>query len=99
MLLINGKGDILSERLFYISGKDKANLDLMLDKANYLKRDAVHASILLKNSQGNPLEGNFAISVTDDNDVKIDQDEATIESYLLLQSELKGFIEKPNSLF
>ena len=99
LLLINGKGQILSERLVYISGKNKADLSLTLDKSNYIKRDAVHASVVLKNAQGNPVEGNFSISVTDDNDVKIDPNESTIESYLLLQSDLKGYIENPNSYF
>jgi len=99
IMLLNKKGEILSERLIYVSGKDKANLNLTLDKPNYLKRDDVHASLLLKDSQGKPVQGNFSISVTDDNDVKIDSSETTIESYLLLKSDLKGFIEKPNDYF
>jgi hypothetical protein len=98
-LLLNSKKEILSERLIYIFGNDKANLSLKLDKANYIKRDAVHAFLLLKDSRGNPVEGNFSISVTDDNDIKIDPNEATIESYLLLQSDLKGYIENPNEYF
>ena len=99
ILLLNGKREILSERLIYISGKDKADLKLTLDKANYVKRGDVHAAVLLKDSQGKPIEGNFSVSVTDDNDVKIDPNETTIESYLLLQSELKGNIENPNYYF
>jgi len=98
-LLLNKKGEILSERLVYISGSDKANLSVKPDKQNYLKRDAVHASLLLKDSKGNPIEGNFSFSVTDNNDVKIDPNETTIESYLLLQSDLKGYIENPNAYF
>jgi hypothetical protein len=99
LMLLNKKGEILSERLVYISGKDKANLSVTLDKGNYIKRDAVHASLLLKDSKGKPVEGNFSISVTDDNDVKTNPDETTIESYLLLQSDLKGNIENPNAYF
>ena len=98
-LLLNNKREVLSERLVFILGRDKANLSLTLDKANYVKRDAVHASLLLKDSQGNPVEGNFSISVTDDNDIRIDSNETTIQSYLLLQSDLKGFIENPNEYF
>jgi len=98
-LLMNKKYEILSERLIYILGKNKANLNTTLDKASYVKRDAVHASMMLKDSKGNPLAGNFSISVTDDNDVKIDSNETTIESYILLQSDLKGVIENPNNYF
>lgn len=99
LLLINGKNEVLSERLVYIFGKDKANLNVTLDKQNYAKRDAVHASLLLKDSQGEPVKGDFSISVTDDNDVRIDTNETTIESYLLLQSDLRGHIENPNEYF
>jgi hypothetical protein len=99
ILLLNNKCEVLSERDVFISGSDYANLSLKLDKPNYSKRDAVHASILLKDSEGKPLKGNFSVSVTDDNDAKIDSNETTIKSYLLLQSDLRGFIEKPNSYF
>ncbi|MDD4922898.1 MAG: TonB-dependent receptor plug domain-containing protein, partial [Bacteroidales bacterium] len=99
LLLLNSNGKILSERLVFISGSDKANMSLNLDKPNYTKRDIAHASILLKNSEGKPIEGNFSISVTDDIDVKIDSNETTIQSYLLLQSDLKGYIENPNWYF
>jgi hypothetical protein len=99
LLLINNKCEILSERLIFVSGNDDANFSLRLDKQNYTKRDAVHGSILLKDSQGNPVAGNFSVSVTDDNDARIDSNETTIKSYLLLQSELKGFIENPNAYF
>ncbi|MDD4922485.1 MAG: hypothetical protein PHS30_08435, partial [Bacteroidales bacterium] len=99
LLLLNRNGKILSERLVFISGSDKANMSLNLDKPNYTKRDIAHASILLKNSEGKPIEGNFSISVTDDIDVRIDSNETTIQSYLLLQSDLKGHIENPNWYF
>jgi len=99
LLLLNGRGEILSERLIYVSTNDKASLNLTLDKPNYAKRDAAHATLLLKNSQGAPVEGNFSISVTDDNDVKIDPNATTIESYLLLQSDLRGYIENPDWYF
>ena len=99
LLLINNKDEILSERLVYFSGNDKANIHITSDKQNYAKRSAVHTSVLLKDTQGKPVEGNFSVSVTDDNDVKIDSNETTIESYLLLQSELRGNIEKPNEYF
>jgi TonB-dependent SusC/RagA subfamily outer membrane receptor len=99
LLLLNSKCEVLSERNVFISGIDGADLSLKMDKPNYAKRDAVHASIVLKDSEGKPFEGNFSVSVTDDNDVKIDSNETTIKSYLLLQSDLRGFIENPNSYF
>lgn len=98
-LLLNKQGEILSERLIYVSGKDKASLSVTMDKPSYAKRDAVHANLLLKDSQGKPITGDFSVSVTDDNDIKLDVNDMTIESYLLLQSDLKGTIENPNMYF
>jgi len=99
IILMNSKCEILSERLVFVNGNDDAKLSVALDKTNYQKRDAVHASLILKDSKGNPIEGNFSVSVTDDNDAKIDSSETTIKSYLLLQSDLKGNIENPNNYF
>jgi len=98
-ILLNAKGQILSDRMLFISGDDKAELTFRTDKTNYGKRDAVKATITLKDSKGNPVKGNFSVSVTDDSDVKINPDDQTIESYLLLQSDIKDPVEKPNSYF
>lgn len=99
LLLLNGKGEVLSDRLVYVTVNDDAKLNVTLDKTNYQKRDAAHASLLLKDSKGNPVEASFSVSITDDNDARIDSTETTIKSYMLLQSDLKGFIENPNSYF
>ncbi|MCX6309907.1 MAG: TonB-dependent receptor plug domain-containing protein [Bacteroidia bacterium] len=99
LLLLNGKGEVLSERMVYVNGNDDAKVNLVLDKTNYKKRDAVHAALILKDSKENPIEGNFSVSITDDNDARIDSSETTIKSYMLLQSDLKGFIENPNRYF
>lgn len=99
MILMNGKGEVLSERLVFVTGKDDAALSVSMDKTNYQRRDAVHASLVLKDSKGNPIEGNFSVSVTDDIDARIDSSEMTIKSYMLLQSDLQGFIENPNNYF
>lgn len=99
LILMNGKAEVLSERLVFVSGNDDAKLNVAFDKANYQKREAAHATILLKDSKGNPVEGSFSVSVTDDNDARIDSSETTIKSYMLLESDIKGNIESPNSYF
>ncbi|HET9571411.1 MAG TPA: hypothetical protein VFP20_08410 [Bacteroidales bacterium] len=99
LILLNSKFEILSERMIFTVGDDEAKLKMTLDKTNYQKRDAVHAALILKDSKGNPVEGSFSVSVTDDNDAKIDSNETTVKSYLLLESDLKGYIERPNSYF
>lgn len=97
--LIDNTYSILSERNIFIMGKDNAGLSIMTDKTSYTKRSSVHAQLQLKDAQGNPVLGNFSLSVTNDNDIRLDSTESTIKSYLLLQSDIKGFIEKPGSYF
>jgi hypothetical protein len=97
--LINNKLQILSERSLFILGNDFAELNLTLDKNKYSKRSPVRASIVLKDSKGNPVEGSFSVSVTDNNDVRLDSSASNIISYLLLESDLKGNIEKPGDYF
>jgi hypothetical protein len=99
LILMNKQGEVLSERLVFVLGNDEAKLNVAFDKTNYLKRDAAHATLLLKDSKGNPIEGSFSISVTDDNDAKIDSSETTIKSYMLLESDIQGNIENPNNYF
>lgn len=98
-ILLNAKGEMLSERILFINGKDKAELSFTTDKKNYGRRDAVKAKVLIKDSKGNPVKSNFSISVSDDSDVKINPDDQTIESYLLLQSDINYPLDKPNSYF
>lgn len=98
-VLLDKKGNFISDRQVFINGKDKAEITFQTDRTNYKKRDLVNAHIVLKDSKGNPVQGNFSISVTDDNDVKINPDDQTIESYLLLQSDIKQPLTKPNSFF
>lgn len=99
MILMNGKGEVVSERMVFVTGNDDAKLSVALDKTNYQKRDAAHAAMILKDSNGNPIEGSFSVSITDDNDARIDSSETTIKSYMLLQSDIKGNIENPNGYF
>jgi hypothetical protein len=47
-----------------------------------------------------PAEGNFSVSVVDETTVSFDEEaDNTILSHLLLTSDLKGYIEKPNYYF
>lgn len=99
LVLVDGNKNPVSERLvFNISETDRAKVNFITDKENYRKREQVNAEITLTDYQGNPLSGNFSISVTDDNDVKPDSC-VNILSTLLLTSDLKGYIEDPGYYF
>lgn len=94
-ILIDENSNILSERLVF-SRQDNATAAVALnpDRPDYTPRQKVVLDLNLKDVYGNPLEGNFSMSVVDKADVKPDTT-SNILSTLLLTSELKGYIEQP----
>ena len=57
-------------------------------------------SLNAKNKDGNAVNGSFSVSVVDESKIVVDEStENTILSYLLLSSDVKGYVEKPNYYF
>ncbi|RYF25881.1 MAG: hypothetical protein EOO42_02830 [Flavobacteriales bacterium] len=97
--LFNTVGKPIAERLFFVNHKDF----LKISGTNTLEpvvRKKANLNINVTDINGNPIDGNFSISVTDAGKTPFDEDEEkTILSNLLLTSDLKGYIEKPNYYF
>lgn len=98
-LLVDGEGEVLSERLFFHYKPNPTIWNLTTDQKVYSQRSPVTLSIQAKDSVGNPLQGNFSISITDAGCVKLDSLADHIVSNLLLTSDLKGYIENPAYYF
>jgi hypothetical protein len=97
--LISSAGVPLSERLVFVQRNDQLNIGIASDKPSYGIRQKVKLNVTAKNKTA-PVEGNFSVSVIDETKVPVDEDgETTIMSSLLLTSDLKGYIEKPNYYF
>jgi hypothetical protein len=97
--LFSSGGIALSERLVFIQRKDQLNIGITSDKPLYGGRQKVKLNISAKNKTA-PAEGNFSISVIDESKVQVDEEgETTILSGLLLTSDLKGYVERPNYYF
>ncbi|HEY2582939.1 MAG TPA: carboxypeptidase regulatory-like domain-containing protein [Mucilaginibacter sp.] len=97
--LFSPDGDPVSERIAFIQHNDQLNLSISSDRPAYNTRQKVKLNILAKNND-QPDEGNFSLSVVDDAKVPFDENsETTILTYLLLTSDIKGYIEKPNYYF
>ncbi len=95
-LLINENKEILSERLvFNYNENDIAQVTFSTDKEGYMPKQQICANVKINDVTGQPLAGNFSVSVTDDKDILPDSS-VNIVSHLLLSSELKGYIENPN---
>lgn len=98
LTLFNEIGEPISERLSFVLHTD-ATLTVKTDLPTYKPRQKVKISIDAKTA-GLPVAGDYSVSVTDEQKVPVDEaSETTILSTLLLKSDLKGYIEKPNYYF
>lgn len=98
--LLSDKGEPLNERLAFIQNNDLLNLNAKTNKQQFAKRENVVLNLNAKNKDGNPVNGSFSVSVIDESKILVDENaEPSIESNLLLTSDLKGYVEKPNYYF
>jgi hypothetical protein len=100
LTLLNSSNQPLAERLVFIRKQPSLNLTVAPDKEVYNTRSPVKMNFLAIDSANRPLRGLFSVAVTNESDTPFDDvNESTIESNLLLSSEIKGYIETPNYYF
>ncbi|WP_295674757.1 TonB-dependent receptor plug domain-containing protein [uncultured Mucilaginibacter sp.] len=100
MTLFSDTGEPLNERLAFIQNPDLLKLSINSDKHVFATRENVKLNLSARDKAGNPVTGSFSVSVVDESKVLVDDDAGnSILSYLLLSSEVKGYIEKPNFYF
>lgn len=87
-----------SERLVFVRNDDPT-WKLSADKTSYEPRSPVSLDIQLSDAAGQPVKGDFSMSVTDNYAVYCDTVADNIRSHLLLTSDLKGHIENPGYYF
>lgn len=99
LTLFTGTGTPVSERVIFIQGNDLLNLSVNTDKPLYGHRQPVKMNIAAKSGML-PAYADLSVSVIDESKVAVDEDaESTILTNILLTSDLKGYIEKPNYYF
>ena len=88
----------VAERLIFIN-HNTLNVDIKTDKPNYGQRQKVTLDLTSLDTL-KAATGAFSIAVTNESMIPFDDaNETTILSNLLLSSDIKGFIEKPNYYF
>ena len=98
--IFNNAGEPLNERIAFIRSNDLMQLGIKTAKTTYNSKERVLVNLDAKDSKNKPTFGNFSVTVIDESKVPVDEsDESTIFSNLLLTSDLKGYIEKPNYYF
>jgi hypothetical protein len=98
--LFSQSGEPLNERLLFIQNNDLLNLSLNTNKPSFAKRENVQLNFNAKGKDGNPASGSYSVSVIDESKILVDENaENTILTNLLLTSDVKGYVEKPNYYF
>ena len=98
-MLIDEQGNALSERLIFVPDHKPNQWQITTDQPTYGKREKVSLQITAKDSEGNPVEGTFSVSITDRKSIQPDSLADNILSNLLLTSNLKGYVEDPAFYF
>ena len=90
----------LNERIVFIKSDYHMQLAIKTPKATYQSKEPITLELNAKESEGTPVAANFSVAVTDENKAPVDEDaESTIFSNILLTSDIKGYVEKPNYYF
>ncbi|WP_316804781.1 carboxypeptidase regulatory-like domain-containing protein [Pedobacter nototheniae] len=92
-------GKPLSERIIFVQHKNGLTLNVTSPLPAYGVKKKVKINLAAK-KDALPVAGNFSVSVIDETKVPFNEDGAsTIFTGLLLNSDVKGYIEKPNYYF
>jgi hypothetical protein len=100
LTLFNPSNEPVCERLVFINNATSyISTKLETNKTTYATKENVSVN-LLTTLAGKPTQGSFSVSVTNTTSVTPDLDnESNIYTTLLLTSDLKGYVEKPNHYF
>lgn len=99
LTLFATNGHPVCERIAFIDHNDQLGISLTSAKTAYVSREKVKISVTAKNKTL-PSEANLSVAVIDESKIPFDENaETTILTNLLLTSDLKGYIEKPNYYF
>ena len=97
--LLNSTDQPVNERQVFINHNDGLKINVTPAKVSHGIRDSIALAIAVTDEDGNPVQGNFSLAVTDDSQIKTDSLGKNILTNLLLTSSLKGNIENPNYYF
>ncbi len=98
--LFDSGGAEQCERLVFINAQKQMNIRLTTDKKKYSPGERVKIDIETTDDKGDPLPGQIALSIVDDQLISFSDDKQdNILSHMLLSSELKGKIQEPAFYF
>ncbi len=99
-LLHKSTGEAISERLAFVPDLNPVQATITAGQPSYGPRKKVEMTLRVADRDGYALEGGtYAVSVTDRNSIVWDSLAGDINSYMLLTSDLRGYIEQPGAYF
>ncbi|MGY3214839.1 hypothetical protein [Mucilaginibacter sp. HD30] len=97
--LIDAANLPVNERIAFINHHDEMRVVVAPHQTSYGIRDSIALAIKVTDKDGAPIQGNFSLAVTDNDQVKLDSMGSNILTNLLLTADLKGNIEEPGYYF
>lgn len=89
----------LAERLIFIEDSVDSNIEININKEDFPTRDMVSLEIDLPFHEVDSTAAIFSLSVANANYLARGGTQQSLKSYMLIDSELKGYIESPSALF
>lgn len=97
--LMTPDGKVISERLTFVKSEKLLDINLAVNKEQFKAKEKVNLKLSVLNN-GKKYPGSYSISVIDESKVPYDDNQdLSIVSNFLLTSDLKGYIENPNTYF
>ncbi len=98
--LFDGHGKPQCERLAFVKKDDFLKISTNLETKTVGKRDKLEFDIMVTDYNGEPVSTDLSLSVRNATlQTGMDEYSMNIKNYLLLQSDLKGYIENPEYYF
>ncbi|MGY5351233.1 hypothetical protein ACXGQW_01455 [Wenyingzhuangia sp. IMCC45533] len=98
--LFNKEGNPIAERLVFIDNpENNLSQQITLSKKNNAVRKKVDVNLSIKNSLGKNISGSVSMAVRDLKAYPYNNKTGNIETWLLLNSDLRGAIRNPNYFF
>ena len=97
--VVDGNGRVFAERPFFVFPDGCFRSNVRFDKPEHGRREKAVGTIRLTDGNGQPVNGSFSLAITDDVYAPTSGCAHTIESWMLLGSELKGLVEQPKHYF
>ena len=96
--IIDNQNQTLAERLVFVRNNEK-NIQLKLNKNEFKRREKVEINISSLLPESDTIKSTLSVAVVHEDYFNANGNTQNMESYLLIDSELRGSLETPASLF